>query len=451
MSGKQTFKLVLIALIFSVSVLIVLPEIPVVVDSDYLILNSSIGGMQIKIPWSKDGKMLDLKEFKKGSGIGESKKLSFELKNKDLENKPEVISRLLSVTQKRLNLSRISDYKVSQESEDKISITIPTFEDSDRINSIVIGSGKIIFRTVKNPQDWSKDKFQNFYLESDRWQDTDINENDVQGFVNVMDQTGVYKMQIVFTDIGRQKFYDLAGKNIGLPIAVYVSNFDYPFLMPMIGENILDNKNLDPAVNNTYPQYIIDDYNLQIKNPLPEGISAVETTQVPPVMGSNFIEKYAKAFFISILLISAYFLLKFNVRGLVFSYSLLLSVLIYLAISKLFSIPVGTQMFLSLILVMGIMTYIGDAIHTKINKDLISGVPFEISFNQVLVKDKSAISYPSILILSVSLILYFISSGFSRTFYFSTFAGMLVVVLFYSFLFPTLLWAFKGGERPKEK
>ena len=134
--SKQTFKLVLIALIFSISVLIVLPEIPVVVDSDYLILNSSIGGMQIKIPWSKDGKMLDLKEFKKGSGIGESKKLSFELKNKDLENKPEVISRLLSVTQKRLNLSRISDYKVSQESEDKISITIPTFEDSDRINSI---------------------------------------------------------------------------------------------------------------------------------------------------------------------------------------------------------------------------------------------------------------------------------------------------------------------------
>ena len=451
MSGKQTFKLVLIALIFSLSVLIVLPEIPLVVDSDYLILNSSIGGMQIKLPGSKEGEVLDLNEFKKGSGIGESKKLLFELKNKDLENKQEVISKLLSVTQKRLKLSGVSDFKVNQESEDKISVTIPPFEDSDRINSIVTGSGKIIFRTVKNPEDWSQDKFQSFYLESDRWQDTDINENDVQGFVNVMDQTGVYKMQIVFTKEGRQKFYDLAGKNIGLPIAVYVSNFDYPFIMPMIGENILDNTDMDPAVTNTYPQYIIDDYNLQLKNPLPVDISAFETVQVPPVMGSDFIEKYAKAFFISVLFISVYFLLKFNVRGLVFSYSLFLSVLIYLAISKLLSIPIGTQMFLSLILVMGIVTYIGNSVHGKIKKDVISGIPFEISFNQIFVKDKNAVSYPSMLVLGLSLILYFISSGFAKTFYLSIFAGMLAVVVFYSFLFPNLLWAFKGGEKGREK
>lgn len=451
MSGKQTFKLVLIALLFSISVLVVLPEIPIVVDSDYLLINSSIGGMQIKIPWSKEGRILDLREFKKGSGIGESKKLIFELKNKDLENKPEVISRLLSTTQKRLSLSKISDFKVNQEGDDKISVTIPPFEDSDRVNSIVIGSGKIIFRTVKNPEEWSSEQFQSFYLESDRWQDTDINENDVQGFINVMDQTGVYKLQIVFTDAGRQKFYDLAGKNIGLPIAVYVSNFDYPFLMPMIGENILDNTDFNPAVTNPYPQYIVDDYNLQLKNPLPEDISAVETVQVPPVLGSDFIEKYTKAFFISILLISVYFLLRFNVRGLVFSYSLLLSVLIYLAISKLFSIPIGTQMFLSLFLVMGIMTYIGNSVYTRVKKDVISGIPFEISLNQILVKDKNAISYPSMLLLSVSLILYFISSGFSRTFYFSTFVGMLVVVIFYSFLFPTLLWAFKSSRRSIEK
>lgn len=451
MSGKQTFKLVLIALIFSLSVLVVLPEIPLVVDSDYLVLNSSIGGMQIKIPWSKEGKILDLKEFKKGSGIGESKKLTFELKNKELENKQEVISRLLSITQKRLNLSRISDFKVNQEGEDKLSIVIPPFEDGDRINSIVTGNGKIIFRTVKNPEDWSQEQFQNFYLESNRWEDTDINENHVQGFVNVMDQTGVYKMQIVFTEEGRQKFYNLAGDNIGLPIAVYVSNFDYPFLMPLIGENILDNTNLDPAVNNTYPQYVIDDYNMQLDNPLPVDILTSETSQVAPVMGSDFIEKYATAFLISVLFISVYFLLKFNMRGLVFSYSLFLSVLIYLAVAKLFSIPVGTQMFLSLILVMGIMTYIGNLIHTKIKKDVISGVPLEITFNRVLVKDKNAISYPVILVLSLSLILYFISSGFARTFYFSTFAGILVVIVFYSFLFPTLLWAFKGRVKGKEK
>ena len=108
-------------------------------------------------------------------------------------------------------------------------------------------------------------------------------------------------------------------------------------------------------------------------------------------------------------------------------------------------------MFLSLILVMGIMTYIGNLIHTKIKKDVISGVPLEITFNKVLVKDKNAISYPVILVLSLSLILYFISSGFARTFYFSTFSGILVVIVFYSFLFPTLLWAFKGGEKGKEK
>ena len=54
MSSKETFKIVLISIIFTISALIALPEIPFVVNSGLWVIDSSIGGYKLKIP-PKDG------------------------------------------------------------------------------------------------------------------------------------------------------------------------------------------------------------------------------------------------------------------------------------------------------------------------------------------------------------------------------------------------------------
>ncbi len=448
MSGKETFKIFLISVIFSLALLVFLPQIPLNINSDLWILNSNVGGLQIKVPGSADGKVLDLNEFKKGSGIGESKKVTFQLSDKELQNKQEVLSSIALVTKKRLNLAGISDFQVNIEGEDALSVVIPQYEDSDRVVRLVSGNGKLVFRKVKNRDDWNPDQFQNFYLEADRWEDIDIKESDVLGFFRVLDQTtGGYRMQIAFTDEGRAKFYKFAAENIGLPLAVYVSDFNYPFLMPMIGENILENTSTDPAVTTPYAQQVIDDYNLQLKNPLSSDLTSLETGVVEAKMGSDFITKYFYSFISGLFLISAFFMIKFGAKSIVFSFSLFLSVLVYLAVSKILSIPIGTPLISSLVLITGIISAIGNYIFSRFKTGLKEGKPFEVLYLQILKKDKEIISYPSIFVLFLSFLIMLATSGIAKSFAFAFLIGMLVVVLFYYFLLPTLMWAFRGKQK----
>lgn len=448
MSGKETFKIVLISIIFSFALLVFLPQIPLNINSDLWVLNSNVGGLQIKVPGSADGKVLDLNEFKKGSGIGESQKVSFELTNKDVQNKQEVISNIVSVTKKRLNLAGISDFQVNLEGEDAFSVIVPQYEDSNRIIRIVSGNGRLVLRKVKNREDWNEDQFQNFYLEADRWEDIDITESDVQSFIRVFDSTtGSYKLQIAFTNEGREKFYKNAGENIGFPLAIYISDFNYPFIMPMIGENILDNTNMDPAITTPYTQEVIDDYNLQLKNPLPADLSVLETTTFAPKMGSDFISKYFYSFISGVFLIFAFFMIKFGAKSFVFSFSLILSILVYLATSKILSIPIGTPLISSLVLITGIMSAIGNYVYTRLKFGLIEEKPFEVLYYQIFKKEKEVFSYPSIFVLFLSFIVMLAISGILKSFASAFLVGMLVVVLFYYFLLPTLLWAFRGKQK----
>ena len=446
MSKKEIFKIVLISIIFAVSLIVVLPEIPLVVNSKLWVLDSSIGGLQIKIPQKNGDKIIDLGEFKKGSGIGENQKITFKLTDENLQNKEEVLSETLPVIKKRLTLSGISEARAYIENGG-ISVVIPEYEDSTRINQLVSGSGKIIFRTVKNPEDWNQEQFQSFYLEKDRWEDTDVTEADVQRFTYVLDAQGNQRLQIVFTTEGRAKFYKVAADNINLPVAVYVSDFDYPFLMPLIGENILDNPSMDPAVGASYPQQLVDDYNLQISNSLPSGISYANKVALEPVMGSGFIEKYLIAFLVSLFLISIFFLVKFNTPGLIFSYSLFISLLVFIAVAKILYIPISIYFIVTLVLVTGIMSGIGYTSFRKIKNGLAQGTPFEILQFQVLRKEKGILSVPSILILTVSFVLAILPFGNIRPLMSAIVVGMLSVILFYSFILPALVGALGGNKK----
>jgi preprotein translocase subunit SecD len=217
--------------------------------------------------------------------------------------------------------------------------------------------------------------------------------------------------------------------------------------MPMIGENILENTSTDPAVTTPYAQQVIDDYNLQLKNPLSSDLTSLETGVVEAKMGSDFITKYFYSFISGLFLISAFFMIKFGAKSIVFSFSLFLSVLVYLAVSKILSIPIGTPLISSLVLITGIISAIGNYIFSRFKTGLKEGKPFEVLYLQILKKDKEIISYPSIFVLFLSFLIMLATSGIAKSFASAFLIGMLVVVLFYYFLLPTLMWAFRGKQK----
>ena len=447
MSSKETFKIVLISIIFTISALIALPEIPFVVNSRLWTIDSSIGGYKLKIPQKDGEKIIDFSDFKKESEIGDAQKITYSLKDENIQDKDKALISLQNVIKNRLSLAGVVDFNVGIE-DSHVFVVIPEHEDFDRVNQLVSGSGKMIFRTVKNASEWSPDKFTDFFVDVEKWEDTDITERDIQDLLYMLDPTtGSSRMVLSFTPQGREKFYNIAENNIGLPVAIYLNDLEYPLLMPVIVENILDDRDANPSVNTNYSKRYIEDFNLQIKNPLPFDITYVDKVVVTSPAGENFVSKSLISLGIALVMISIFFIIKFNLTGLIFTYTSVCSMSVFLALVKIFSLPMGFSLISGCILVTGIISSIGYLVFENIKSGLKDGKPFDILFYQVFKKEKEKISAPSIFILFVSLLLMLITTGKMKIFMSVTVVGMLTVILFYTLFLPTLLFALGRDEK----
>lgn len=447
MFKNQDIRITIISLIFSLAFLIALPAVPIYVNSKLMKTDSTLGGYEIKLPSKKGEKVIDLKEFKKGSGVGESQELIFKLGGNASENNTNTLNEISKVFDSRLSTLGLSDFKIGINETQNIFVVIPEHEDSDRIGKVLSGSGKVMFRNVKTPEEWSRETFANFYLEKDRWQDTDITESDLIGFSYSVSPEGSPLLQIQFTTEGRKKFYENAGKNIGLPIAVYINEEDYPFLMPIISDNILENTNIDPAVNGTFSPQDVQDLNHMMDAPLPAQIEYTEKVILEPLLGRDFLSTYMISFLVGAFLICLYFFFKFQLYSFIFTGSLFISLVVFFALAKILSVPITPEFIAGLILLTVIVSNAGFHILSEIKDGFSQGKPFDISFYHIFGKEKDKISTPVIIIMLLTLVLSFFSSGTAKSLMTVAFVGTLSATLFYSFIFPSLLEAFGNNKK----
>ena len=447
MPKRLSFKLILISLLFSISFLISLPKIPIFVDSSILKIDSQLGGYEISISQKNGEKVLDLNEYKKSSIAGESQKITFNLVN-EVEDRTPIWDSISEISEKRLKEVGINDYRIEIEDNDVLSVIVPSYESPERISTLISGNGKVVFKSVKNPDEWNQEEFINFYTDVGRWQDLDITNSEMRGFVYSIDPaSGSAVLQISFTPEGRQKFYSVAGENIGLPIGVFVNGADYPLMMPVISENILADTTSDPALIGNFDQTLVNDLNIQIKNQLPHDLSYVETYILEPLLGGDFFYSYSVSYAIGVVLIFIFFIYKFKLFGLIFDTALFLSLSLFLSLVKLFSISISPAFFAGLILITGITSSIGYSIFARMKKETQEGKPFDFIFQKVFGKEKYIVSTPSILIFAFSLAISLFIKSDARELFVVISTGMLSVIYFYSFAFPALVEAFGGHKK----
>jgi preprotein translocase subunit SecD len=446
MSEKWLFKIILISLIFSISTLIILPEIPLVSDSNLLKLDSKIGGYKLKLGKKETSKEIDLSTFKMGWGIGENKKLTFKLKedtddnNKNLEKNSEIIKN-------RLTIAGISDFSVYIE-DGHLVVVFPEYENESRVGNLVTGSGKVIFRKLKEPSTWNVEEFAKFYIESDRWDDTDIRESDIKSFEYSVGQTGNSQVNILFTDEGREKFYDLVEENVNLPLGIYLSDFDYPFLMPVVSETLLTRRDLDPFVGSSYPKQTVEDANLQFKMPLDKDLSYGEKSSLEPVLGYDFLSNFLVAVTVSSFLVGIFMIVKFKSHGFISIMSMFYSVILFLALSKLVGVPLGLQMVFGLVLLVGATYFSSYVLLSDVKSNISQGKPFDLAFNHTFGGDKERSFIPTLALFIIFIVLYvFVSGGTVKMFMFTMSVTVLSLIIFNLFFFPTLMWALGGKKK----
>lgn len=448
MPKRLTFRLIIISALFSLSVLVALPKVPIFVDSSLLRMDSQFGGYEIKIQQGGGEKVIDLNQYKKSSDAGESQMLTFELVDEGLGNTQQALESVIEVSKKRLDQAGVDGYIFNIEEDGKISVIIPSHIPPERVTNLIIGNGRVSFKKVKNADEWGQDQFANFYSNIDLWEDTGITESDMRGFVySIAPTTGQAVLQLSFTPEGRQKFYSLAGENIGLPIGVFVNGYEFPLIMPVISENILEDTTADPSVTGNFDQTSINDLNLQIRNPLPYDVVSSESFVVEPILGGDFFYSYSTSFAIGLIAIFIFFIYKFNLLGVVFDVGLFMSVGLFLAFIKLFSIPISASLVTGVVLITGMISYIGYNLFLDMKKELCEGKPFDFVMQKVFYKEKEQYSILSIFVFIFSLAASLIVKGDVGALFRVISTGMISVIYFYSFAFPVLVQAFGGHKK----
>jgi preprotein translocase subunit SecD len=446
MRGNWLFKIILISLIFSISTLIILPEIPLVSNSSILKLDSKIGGYKVKLNRKGGGKEIDFSAFKMGWGVGENKKLTFKLKE-DTDDNAKNLEKNVSIVKNRLSVAGISDFSVYIE-DNQLVVVFPEYENENRIGSLVLGNGKVIFRKLKEPDTWNVEDFAKFYMDVNQWDDTDIRESDIESFEYSIGQTGNPQVNIIFTDEGREKFYDLVEDNVNLPIGIYLSDFDYPFLMPVISETLLTRRDLDPFVGSSYPRQTVEDANLQFKMPLDKDLSYGERSSLEPILGYDFLNSFLIAVAVSSLLVGIFMVIKFKSHGFISIMSMFYSVVLFLALSKLLGIPLGLQMIFGLIILIGVIYFSNYILLSDVENNISQGKPFDLAFAHTFGGDREESFVPALALFIVFIISYVVmSSGAAKLFMFTMSVATLSLIVFNLLFFPTLMWCLGGKKK----
>ncbi len=446
MRGKWLFKVILISLIFSISTLIILPEMPLISNSSMLKLDSKIGGYKIKLGKKEGSKEVDLSAFKMGWGIGENKKLTFKLKE-DIDDNDKDLEKNANIVKNRLSVAGISDFSVYVE-DDQLVVVFPEYENEGRIGNLVAGSGKVIFRKLKEPENWKVEDFAKFYMDVNQWDDTDIRESDIRSFEYSVGQTGNSQINILFTNEGREKFYDLVAENVNLPIGIYLSDFNYPFLMPVMSETLLTRRDLDPFVGSSYPRQTVEDANLQFKMPLDTELSYGEKSSLEPVLGYDFLKSFLIAVTVSSLLIGIFMIIKFKSHGFISIMSMFYSVVLFLALSKILGIPLGLQMVFGLLMLVGAIYFSSYILLSDIKNNISQGKPFDLAFNHTFGGDKERSFIPALALFIIFIVSYVVmSGGTTKMLIFTMSLTTLSLIIFNLFFFPTLMWVLGDKEK----
>ena len=261
MFKKIYVRLFLISAITTISLLIALPKLSINMNNSFLKLDASLGGYKIDLFNGKIKK--DLSVLKKGLDLQGGIRILLEAnvsgidpgeRDAALESAKEVISRrvdLLGVTEPYVATTKSGD-------QYRILVEIPGLDNVTDAVNLIGQTAQLKFRQIAEGQEWTEDKFYDFYTNPSLWEDTGITGADLKGADVVVNQQGDIKSQgkpqirLRFSNEGRNKFSELAKKNINKPVGLFLDQSEIPLSMPIVSPDLAKGLTDDPVISGEF-------------------------------------------------------------------------------------------------------------------------------------------------------------------------------------------------------
>ncbi|GIW69460.1 MAG: protein translocase subunit SecD [Patescibacteria group bacterium] len=447
-------RLALIGTLTLLSLLIVLPKIPVKMDNAFARFETTVGGYNISLFNGKFKK--DLSSFRKGLDLSGGIRIVLEAdvskiesgdKDAALESAKEVISR-------RVNLLGVTEpYVATTKSGDqyRILVEIPGLDNVTEAVKLIGQTAQLIFMEVKPGVEWSQDKMYDFYTNLGMWQDTEVTGADLKGAdVVVNQQTNIQnqgpQIRLKFTNEGREKFSELAKRNVGKPIGLFLDDSPYPLSMPIVSEDLAGGLTDDPVISGNFDFESAKNLSIQIRaGALPVPVRVLEQETIGATLGTESVQKSFFAAGVGLLLVVAFLIFKYGKLGLFAGGALFIYSLLTLAIFKIVPVVLTLPGIAGFILSIGMATDANILVFERVKEELFWGKPSDLAIHLGFDRAWNSIKDSNISSLITSFILFQFGSGPVKGFALTLAIGIAVSLFTSIFVVRTFIeWSHVG-------
>lgn len=420
MFKRLSFKISLIITVFLISLLISLPYIPIKTYNQIVELDTSIGGYTISLFGGRFVK--DLREFKKGldlkGGIrivlkADMSKIEDSEKASAIESAKEIISRrvnLLGVTEPYVATSKVGD-------DYRIVVEIPGLDNVTEAVNLIGQTAQLNFKTLKPEYEWSQEKFYEYFINPDVWEDSGITGADLRGVDVVVNQQGdirtqgMHQVRLMFTNEGRQKFSDLAKAQVGKPVAMFLDE-GYPLSMPVIDQALSTGLTDDPVISGKFTVEQAKSLSIQLRaGALPIPVEILEQETIGATLGTESVQKSFFAAGVGLLLVVMFLIFRYGKLGFLAGISLVIYAAIVLAIFKFIPVVLTLPGIAGFILSIGMATDANVLVFERVKEEILWGKPSNLAIDLGFERAWNSIRDSNISSLITSVILFQFGSG----------------------------------------
>ncbi len=443
-------RLALISAIFTISLLIVLPRTPIVINQKGVNIDSFIGGYIITLPGER---VINLSEFKRGLDLeggvkivlgAKMDKVADADKTSALESAKEVISR-------RVNLLGVSEPNIQTiKSGDnyRILVEVPGVSNVDQAVKLLGQTAQLKFKVLKPEDTWDQSKFIEYYSDPTKWQETNLTGSDLKGAVvdysqeaGSMQQTPLVKLQ--FTNQGRQKFSDIAKKNVNKPIALYLDNEVTPISLATVSPELANGVTQDPVIQGNFDADTANNLSLQIRaGALPVPVEVLEQKTVGATLGEESVKASFFAGAVGLVLVIIFMIYAYGRYGILAGVALIIYSVVTLAIFKLIPVVLTLPGIAGFILSIGVATDANILVFERVREEKRWGAPTGLAIRYGFERAWNSIKDSNIASLISAAILFYFGTGAIRGFALTLAIGIAVSLFSSIFVVKTLIEVF---------
>ena len=436
--------------------LVVLPRINIKSNNRWLQVDSHIGGYYLSFLGGKYN--FDLTRFKRGLDLNGGVKIVLQADLSGIEegDKEKAIESVVQVVERRVNLLGVSEpyiatLKVGEEY--RLVVEIPGIEDVTQAVKLIGETAQIKFMALKGDVEWTVENYQNYYLDPTVWEETGVTGADLKG-ANVVfgnqQEVGYQnrpQIQLSFTKDGLDKFSEVAKRNVGKPVAIFLDDEEVPISMALVDQDLAQGLVDDPIISGSFTLQEAQTLSVQIRaGALPVSIDVVEQQTIGATLGEESVNKSFFAGVVGMLLVLIFMIYMYKRMGFLAGASLIIYTIIVGAIFKMVPVVLTLPGIAGFILSIGMASDANILIFERIKEEIIWGKPEGLAIKHGFERAWTSIKDSNISSLITAFILFQFGTGPVKGFALTLAIGIMVSLFTSIFVVRTLIEVFNVGN-----